>query len=309
MRLDTIHPKARIRARRALRGHVNASDVADVVKPLPFSNALDDRRGDEMLHRGLFQLNSRRLKPGVVSESTLEFRESLRELATIQFFESRILEGAHHIVSTHAGEAPKDAAGLTTWLEGLRVSGPGQLDPMWSWIATEASEEELHWFVLQELVAEMGTSELVARVLGNKASLAPLERLRHMAMLLGVTIPQDASESDDVCWEAMARANLVTALANNRGSQANAVGALAAMMMAQPARLALIDCALTRLGYEVFPPSPPVDREAVARLLHAQMQQDRSCAEEIACGALEWMRASVRCLDGYRVKLLQGVAA
>ncbi len=309
MRLDTIHPKARIRARRALRGHANASDVADVVAPLPFSSALDDRRGDEMLHRGLFQLNGRRLKPGVVSESTLEFREALRELATIQYFETRILEGAHHVVAKHAAEAPKDAAGLTTWLEGLRVSGPGQLDPIWSWIATEASEEELRWFVLQELVAEMGTDELVRRVLGNKASLGALERLRQMAMLLGVTIPHDAAESDDVHWEAMARANLVTALANNRGSQANAVGALAAMTMTQPARLALIDCALVRLGYEVFLPAPPVDRAAVARLLHAQLQQDRGCAEEIACGALEWMRAGVRCLDGYRAKLLQGVAA
>ncbi len=306
MKLDTLHPKARIRARRALRGRVNTDDV---VSPLPFSGALDDRRGDEMLHRGLFQLNRRRLKPGVVSESTLEFREALRELATIQYFESRILEGARHATFQHASEAPKDAAGLLTWLDGLRVSGPGQLDPIWSWIATEASEHELHWFVLQELCAEVATAELVQLVLGNKATLPALERLRHMAMLLGVSIPQDASESDEVSWEAMARANLVTALAANRRSQANAVGALAAMMMVQPARLALIDCALTRLGYQVYPPSPPIDREAVARLLHQQLVQDRTCAEHIACGALMWMRAGVRCLDGYRSRMLHDTAA
>lgn len=301
MRLDTIHPSARIRARRALRGRI---DTIDGVAPLPFAGALDDNRGDQMMHRGLFALNRRRMKPGMVSESTLEFRESLRELATIQYFESRILEGARHAVGGHAAEAPRDAAGLLTWLEGLRVTGPGQLDPLWSWIATEASETELHWFVQQELLAEIGTLELVAQVLGPKANLDVLDRLRQMAMLLGVELPSDAAEDEDLTWEAMARSNIVTALASNRRYHAQAVGALAAMMMIQPARLALIDCALVRLGYEVYPPSPPVDRDAVARLLVAQLRDDKSSGEGVAMGALMWMRAGVRCLDRYRVKLV-----
>ncbi len=306
MKLDTLHPQARLPARRALRGRVASHEVTT---PFPFSGALDDGRGDQSVHRGLFRLNRRRIEPGMVSESTLEFREALRELATIQYFESRILTAGRHATEQHAAEAPRDAAGLLTWLDGLRVSGPGQLDPMWSWLATCASERELHWFVLQEVIAEVATTDLVEVVLGNKATLPLLERLRHTAMLLGVKIPIEAADCSEVTWQSMARANLVTALAATRRSRVNAAGALAAMMMVQPARLALIDCALTRLGYDVYPPTPPVDRESVARLVHQQLLQERDGAAQIATGALMWMRTGVRCLDGYRHRLLHDASA
>ena len=304
MKLEALHHEGRLPARRARRRRIGRRDP---LTPLPFSGALDDRRGDEMLHRGLFRLNRRRLQPGMVAESTLDLREALCELATIQFFESRILGGARGATGPHASEAPKDGAGLLAWLEGLRAWGPGQLDPIWSWIATQASERALHWFVLQELVAEVATKELVDAVLGPRATLPALERFRNVAMLLGTRLPRDAADDDDVTWEAMARANLVTALAVSRGAQAS--GAMAAMMMVQPARLALIDQALGRLGYEVDPPSPPADRHAVSQLLQRELAHDRGSAVHIACGALMWMRAGVRCLDGYRERVLHDSAA
>lgn len=287
-----------MRARRSLLGGY------EVGGPLAFSGALDDCRGDQMLHRGLFMCNRRRLRPGTVSEATPAFREALRELATMQFLEGRIVEAARLAVREHAGEAPRELDGLLTWLEALLVTGPGQLDPLWDWIATEATQADLEWFVLQELVAETGSDDLAASVSGSSARMTAVERLRHTALLMGVEIPETAHAAEHISWQALGRSNLVTALGATERWHAHSVGALAAMLTVLPGRVALIEKALTRLGYEVYPSALPIERGAAGRMVARQLKASSEAASDIASGALMWMRAGVRCLDSYRARLM-----
>src|SRR3546814_974486 len=64
-------------------------------------------------------------------------------------------------VADEAALAPTEAGDFLAWFEGLRETGPGQGDPLFPWLASHASKEELRWFFEQEAAGEAGFDDLV----------------------------------------------------------------------------------------------------------------------------------------------------
>src|SRR3546814_14029908 len=63
--------------------------------------------------------------------------------------------------------------------EGLRETGPGQGDPLFPWLASHASKEELRWFFEQEAAGEAGFDDLVAMTQVKMPVQAKLELARN----------------------------------------------------------------------------------------------------------------------------------
>jgi hypothetical protein len=265
----------------------------------------EHRRSDELVHRGLATRNLSRVRPGMVvdADDVAEMTAALRELAAVQYVEQKFVGEARVTVASHATEAPSDADGLIAWLEGLRLSGPGQLDPLVHWLAESASEEQLRWYVQQELATEIGIPELKAAVANLGLQPSKVSYLTDLAALIGVELP---ATTDVLSWESLARANLIIALASNRRWAGQAIGAMIAIMMTSPQRLATVERGLTRLGYEVYPPAPAYDPSVTAALVHKAVASGAANARDIAEGALMWMHFRVRCQSRYRVQLLDG---
>ena len=51
---------------------------------------------------------------------------------------------------------PDDPDGFLKWFERLKEIGPGQGDPLFPWLATSATPEQMRWFLLQEVAGEAG---------------------------------------------------------------------------------------------------------------------------------------------------------
>src|SRR6185503_14932814 len=102
--------------------------------------------GHEELHRRLHAFNQRRLKPDH-DASGWEF--ALTDEYEHRVIEMRFLESERELVRDRAAEAPRDPQRFLAWFEHLAIAGPGQGDPLFPWLAHEASLEEMRWFLLQ----------------------------------------------------------------------------------------------------------------------------------------------------------------
>src|SRR3546814_2629300 len=76
--------------------------------------------------------------------------------------EGEFMETLRSEVADEAALAPTEAGDFLAWFEGLRETGPGQGDPLFPWLASHASKEELRWFFEQEAAGEAGFDDLVA---------------------------------------------------------------------------------------------------------------------------------------------------
>jgi hypothetical protein len=88
-------------------------------------------------------------------------------------------------VRLRAMSVPTDPDGFVTWFEDLKSSGPGQGDPLFPWLAEEASRDELRWFFGQEAAGEAGFDDLVAYTQVKLPSPAKLELARNYWMRWG----------------------------------------------------------------------------------------------------------------------------
>jgi len=51
---------------------------------------------------------------------------------------------------------PKRPDEFVAWFESLEKSGPGQRDALFPWLAEHANNEQMCWFLRQELAGEAG---------------------------------------------------------------------------------------------------------------------------------------------------------
>ena len=65
-------------------------------------------------------------------------------------------------VAAEASRVPQDPAGFVAWFEHLLDVGPGQNDPLFPWLAHEASIGEMRWYLEQEAAGEAGFDDLTA---------------------------------------------------------------------------------------------------------------------------------------------------
>ena len=274
------------------------------------------------LQRTLDGFNKWRLSPALptgVSDSNERDEREHRDC------ELRFVERERARVSARAAEAPLEPDAFVAWFEGLERSGPGQHDPIFDWLATEASLEQTIWLLRQEVAGEAGFDDLVALTQVKMPPRVKLELARNywdemgqgheggmhgpmlsrLAAELGIGKPNAA----DAVPEALALGNMLVALAVHRRYAYHSIGALGAIELTAPGRAVKVNAGLKRLGVSgearrYFALHATLDvkhSEAWNReVLRPLVASDARVARPIAEGALMRLAAGARCFERYR---------
>jgi len=274
-------------------------------------------------HYALAAFNRQRLTP---TAATTSWRDDLNQEHQWRFCEGQLIERERAEVADRAAEAPTDPAAFVAWFEALKENGPGQDDPIFPWLAKEASREAMIWFLTQEVAGEAGFDDLVAMTQVKLPAQAKLELARnywdemgqgHAGGMHGPMLERLAAElgieaGGRVVVESVALGNLMTALAMNRRYSFHSVGALGVIELTAPGRAALVNEGLKRLGVagearRYFALHATLDvKHSVAwnrEVLVPLVAQDPANARAIAEGALMRLEAGRRCFDRYRCEL------
>jgi len=241
--------------------------------------------------------------------------------------EGGFLEELRAEIANAAAAVPTDADGFIAWFEDLKETGPGQGDPLFPWLADEASEQQLKWFFEQEAAGEAGFDDLVAMTQVKMPTQAKLELARnywdemgrgqregmHGPMLdaLVETLAVDPVIENTV-WESLALANAMTAMATSRRYAWHSVGALGVIELTAPGRSAMVARGLKRIGLSNRE-RRYFDLHAVLDVKHSEdwnrealrplVAEDPARATAIAEGALIRLTCGARCFERYRATL------
>ena len=275
-------------------------------------------------HRQLAAFNAARFSPGLPHPG---WKDKIAEQAALLLKEGHWLEQRRAEVAARAAEAPQDADGFVAWFEGLEHTGPGQDDPLFPWLAEQATLEEMRWFLTQEVAGEAGFDDLTAVTQMRLPVRAKLElarnywdemgrgnakgmhgpMLEHLAMRLGL---HPAVET--TVWEALALANTMAGLAASRRYAYQSVGALGVIEQTAPGRAKLVGIGLKRLGVS-GKDRHYFDLHSVLDIKHSAawnaeaawplVAEDPSRAPALAEGALMRLECGAACFRRYRAVL------
>ena len=281
----------------------------------------DDRQAG--LQRSLAAFNHHRFEPAL---PTAEWRADIDRTAEWQREEGEFLEARRAAVAARAAEAPTDPDGFVAWYEALEQSGPGQHDPLFPWLAEQASMDEMRWFLTQEVAGEAGFEDLSALTQVKLPVQPKLEIARnywdemgrgnpkgmHGPLLEGLAHTLGLQPTvETTVWQALALANVMAGLASNRRYAYHSVGALGIIEQTAPARAALVGQGLKRLGV------PNGDRHyfdlhAILDVKHSAawnaeairplVEADPAFAPAMAEGALMRLECGAACFDRYRAE-------
>jgi hypothetical protein len=208
----------------------------------------------------LARFNHKRLTPGLGASPSVADTIEARRLAKI---EHAFIEGARDSLAPLLRDLPADPADFVAWFEGLRETGPGQGDPLFPWLATTASLEQMRWFLLQEVAGEAGFEDLLAMTQVKMPVKAKLEMARNYwdemgrgqaKGMHGPMLEQLASHLglrptlETTVAESLALGNMMIGLAMNRRYAFHAIGALGAIELTAPTRASFVAEGLHRLG-------------------------------------------------------------
>lgn len=276
----------------------------------------------DSLHRSLYELNVRRLRP---ADPSAPFDPEAD--VPVLHAEERYLRAERDAVRERAAGAPSEPKAFVAWFAALRVDGPGQHDPLFDWLAEEATRDEMRWFLGQELATEAGFDDLVAltqRRLPTRAKLELAnnywdemgrgrERGMHGPMLDALTEELEVAGLDiEPTWEALSVCNTLMGLAYNRRWAFHSVGALGAVELTAPDRCAKVKEGLTRLGVSkiacrYYSLHEHIDEKHYAQwadeVLEPLVAEAPERARWMAEGALMRLRAGARTFDRYRAEL------
>lgn len=296
--------------------------AADTLAPVgAFDRAFPNA---EVLHSGLARWNRRRL---AVQAPTPAWAADLDEDLRMLKLEGAFIEAFRARVAPMVAQVPRDADGFLRWFERLRDEGPGQWDPLFAWLETEASLDEMKWFLTQEAAGEAGFDDLVAMTQVKLPARAKLELARnywdemgrgsaggmHGPMLDRTVVGLGLTPTiEGTVWQSLCLANTMTALAATRRYVYQSIGALGVVELTAPTRVACVEAGLKRLG------CPPEHRRYFK--LHAHLDIEHSaawnaealaplvsetpdCAPLIAEGALMRLLCGEQCFEAYRAHL------
>lgn len=291
---------------------------------MPDGSLLSGLTENDRWHRRLAEFNAARFTPGL---PTVGWEHAIELDAGMWIEEGRWLEQKRQAVSPRAAEAPTDADGFVAWFEQLEHSGPGQNDPLFPFLAEQATMEEMKWFLQQEVAGEAGFEDLTALTQMRLPVSAKLElarnywdemgrgnrkgmhgpMLEHLAHKLGLhpTI-------DTTLWESLALANTMAGLAASRRYAYQSVGALGVIEQTAPSRAKLVGEGLRRLGVS-GKDRHYFDLHAVLDIKHSEawnaeaawplVKQNPAWAPALAEGALMRLEAGAACFRRYREML------
>ena len=272
-------------------------------------------------HAGLSRFNAARLAPGHIHP---DWDVRIRDEVDMRTTEGRFVEIERKKILNEARQAPRSAGGFLRWFEDLRERGPGQGDPLFPWLATEATMQQMCWFLTQEAAGEAGFDDLVAMTQVKLPVRAKLEMARnfwdemgrgHEPGMHGLMLHAVVSHLqlqpviENTVWESLALANLMVALAANRRYAYQAIGALGVIEMTAPGRVSLVNEGLKRLNVATrarlyFQLHSELDvrhsKTWNEEVLHSLVEADPGVAQPIAEGALMRLACGARCFERYR---------
>lgn len=293
-----------------------ATRAIEVPRPSQFLN--------DTFQQALSRWNRERLSPSFPSA---DWQARLDRDARMLKLEGAFLEELRSEVRQEAARAPTDAEGFVAWFEELKAIGPGQGDPLFPWLADEATREQVCWFLEQEAAGEAGFDDLVAMTQVKLPAGPKLELARnywdemgcgnargmHGPMLHNLVVTLELTpEIETTVWESLALANAMTAMASTRRYAWHSLGALGVIELTAPGRSAHTAAALRRIGlsqrqrryfdlHAVLDVKHSADwnREAIGPLV----AEDPARAVAMAEGALIRLRCGERCFERYRSAL------
>ena len=279
---------------------------------------------NDAFQQGLARWNRQRLAPAFPCP---EWQLQLDEDHRMQRLEGAFLEELRAGVAARAAQAPADVNGFLDWFEDLQVTGPGQGDPLFPWLAREAGLDDFKYYLAQEAAGEAGFDDLTALTQVKVPASAKLELANNYWDEMGRGNPKgmhgpmlDAlirelglqANIEDTVWESLALANAMTAMATSRRYAWHSVGALGAIELTAPGRSRAVADGLKRLGLD-GKARRYFELHAVLDVKHSQdwnekvlrplVEEDPRRAAAIAEGALIRLEAGARCFDRYRAIL------
>jgi hypothetical protein len=278
----------------------------------------------ETMHVGLARWNRRRL---AVATPHADWRAELNESGRMLRLEGSFIEAFRAHVAPLVAEVPTDPEGFVAWFEALKDTGPGQWDQLFPWLATDASLEQMRWFLEQEAAGEAGFDDLVAYTQVKLPARPKLELARnywdemgrgHAGGMHGPMLDRTVEglqlkpSIEGTCWQSLCLANTMTALATTRRYTYQSIGALGVVELTAPTRVDAVAEGLKRLG------CAPEQRKYF--VLHAQLDIEHSkawnaealvplvaetpdCARHIAEGAVMRLICGEQCFEAYRAHL------
>ena len=285
-----------------------------------FAGELDGPRFAEF-QTALTNHNAQRFTPGLPQEASasglaLDNAVAAAEIAFIEAQRKKLAPLTRNI--------PDDADGFITWFEDLKETGPGQGDPLFPWLAADASVEQMKWFLLQEVAGEAGFEDLLAMTQIKMPVQAKLEMARNFWDEMGrgwakgmhgpmlerlASLFALAPTPETVVPEALALGNTMIALAGHRRYAYHSVGALGVIEMTAPTRAGHVDLGLRRLGvpakkrhyFAVHAVLDVKHSEAWNReVLRPLVAEDPRRAQAIGEGAVMRLWHGARCFERYR---------
>jgi hypothetical protein len=283
-------------------------------------------------HLALNAFNRGRLQPGV---PTADWEARLWSARLAAVAEGHFLERERRKITPLAAKAPGEPTEFVAWFDELKRSGPGQFDLLFEFLASEASYEQMRWFIRQEVAGEAGFDDLVALAQLKMPERAKLELARnywdemgrgkanamHGPMLTNLAQALSVTDTppEELVWESLALANLLVGLAYNRRYAFHALGALGAVELTAPTRAVRVVQGLERLGLSgqarhYFKLHAAVDLVHSARwkqeVLVPLLERTPEVSGFVAEGALMRLNAGARTFDRYRAEFgLGGRAA
>ncbi len=279
---------------------------------------------DDRWHHTLAALNGRRFTPALPGPG---WEAEVAETADLLVQEGRWLEDLRAKVSARAAEAPRDPGGFIQWFEQLEHNGPGQNDPLFPWLAEQATMEEMRWFLQQEVAGEAGFEDLTALTQVRLATQPKLELARnywdemgrgnakgmHGPMLEHLSVRLDLKPAiETTVWESLALANTMAGLAANRRYAYHSVGALGVIEQTAPGRAKLVGIGLRRLGVS-GKDRHYFDLHSILDIKHSEawnaeagkplVAMNPEFAPALAEGALMRLEAGAACFARYRREL------
>lgn len=278
----------------------------------------------QSLHEALAHWNHERL---AVAKPTADWRARLERDATMRLVEGGFVEDFRALIAPLLTNVPRTAPEFVAWFEQLKESGPGQWDPLFDWLATQASLEDLRWFLTQEAAGEAGFDDLVAMTQVKLPTRPKLELARnywdemgrgHVGGMHGPMLDRTVQalelkpSIEETIWQSLALANTMTAFATSRRYVYQSIGALGAVELTAPTRVAMVADGLKRTGvssaarkYFVLHAHLDVEHSKAwnAEALVPLVEEDPDCARHMAEGAIMRLICGLECFEAYRAYL------
>ena len=286
-----------------------------------FQESVDAKRKTQL---DLLELNRRRLTPAFPASG---WRDDVRRQSALMLLEGEFIEQLRDQVADEAAAVPTQPRHFINWFAQLERNGPGQHDDLFPWLAERADTEQMKWFLTQEVAGEAGFEDLTAITQVRLPARPKLEMARnywdemgrgnakgmHGPLLQRLSdVLELRPDSADTVTEALTLANVMAGMALTRRYAYHSVGALGAIELTAPARAALVNEGLDRLGFPAHI-RHYYSLHAVLDVRHSQtwnaevilplVEQDPSIATSIAEGALMRLRCGAACFERYRAQL------